>query len=278
MIPAHSGERSGFGAMPPFRPDSSEDSLFLPRYGHVERSLSHPGAGKLGRCRMIIRASGRSALIGTAGLLVLLASPVTAATDSDDSAPDSRSGSTVSAVTHRADRHASHHRRHDVQRKSHAIAAKADDKDADRKAVIADAAPGDNKVLSNIPPSIANANAQMLLAGVQLSAAAAIPSGSDVPTGALDSQTNAKSDSEALMAAADQLNDADKTLQETTAAPAPAATSSSQAAPGSTPPATAAVTMTSESSTWNQTSLIGKIFIGFGALLTMASAARMFIG
>jgi hypothetical protein len=33
----------------------------------------------------------------------------------------------------------------------------------------------------------------------------------------------------------------------------------------------------SESSTWDQTSLIGKIFIGFGALLTMASAARMFM-
>jgi hypothetical protein len=35
--------------------------------------------------------------------------------------------------------------------------------------------------------------------------------------------------------------------------------------------------MTNESSIWDQTSLIGKIFIGFGALLTMASAARMFI-
>ena len=32
-----------------------------------------------------------------------------------------------------------------------------------------------------------------------------------------------------------------------------------------------------ENSTWDQTSLIGKIFIGFGALLTMASAARMFM-
>jgi hypothetical protein len=32
-----------------------------------------------------------------------------------------------------------------------------------------------------------------------------------------------------------------------------------------------------DSSTWDQTSLIGKIFIGFGALLTMASAARMFM-
>jgi hypothetical protein len=33
-----------------------------------------------------------------------------------------------------------------------------------------------------------------------------------------------------------------------------------------------------ENSAWEQTSLIGKIFIGFGALLTMASAARMLIG
>ena len=32
-----------------------------------------------------------------------------------------------------------------------------------------------------------------------------------------------------------------------------------------------------DSSTWDKTSLIGKIFIAFGALLTMASAARMFM-
>ena len=31
------------------------------------------------------------------------------------------------------------------------------------------------------------------------------------------------------------------------------------------------------SSIWDETSLIGKIFIGFGALLTIASAARMFM-
>ena len=33
----------------------------------------------------------------------------------------------------------------------------------------------------------------------------------------------------------------------------------------------------SRSGTWDETSLIGKIFIGFGALLTIASAARMFM-
>jgi hypothetical protein len=33
----------------------------------------------------------------------------------------------------------------------------------------------------------------------------------------------------------------------------------------------------SRHATWDETSLIGKIFIGFGALLTIASAARMFM-
>jgi len=33
----------------------------------------------------------------------------------------------------------------------------------------------------------------------------------------------------------------------------------------------------SQSASWDETSLIGKIFIGFGALLTVASAARMFM-
>jgi hypothetical protein len=46
-------------------------------------------------------------------------------------------------------------------------------------------------------------------------------------------------------------------------------------APAAAPAATA--TARRESSTWDQTSLIGKIFIGFGTLLTMASAARMFM-
>jgi hypothetical protein len=218
---------------------------------------------------MISTASRRSAFIVAAGLLVLLANPVTAATDADDSAPDSK----PTAVTHRTSRHAWHHRRHYVHRRSHTIATKADDQEADKKAPDAPPAPADNKASSNIPPSIANANAQMLLAGVQLSAAAVIPSGTDAPATASDKPPNATADSGTFMVAADQLNDVDKTLQES-GAPTTAAASP----PASTPPATAAVTMTSESSTWDQTSLIGKIFIGFGALLTMASAARMFLG
>jgi hypothetical protein len=77
----------------------------------------------------------------------------------------------------------------------------------------------------------------------------------------------AKAGNETLVAASDQLNDVDRTLQESR---------STAAATMNSPPAPAAA-MTGESSVWDETSLIGKIFIGFGALLTMASAARMFI-
>ena len=223
---------------------------------------------------MISTASGRSAFVAAAGLLVLLANPVTAATDADDSAP----GSKPAVVTHRTFRHALHHRRHYVHRRSHAIATKADDNEADRKAPDAAPAPADNKVSSSMPPSIANANAQLLLAGVQLSSAAAIPPGTGIPATPSDNPANATADSRTLMAAADQLNDVDKTLQEGGPSTAGTADASPSTAPISAPPATAAVTMTGESSTWDQTSLIGKIFIGFGALLTMASAARMFLG
>jgi hypothetical protein len=210
---------------------------------------------------MIIKASGRSALILAAGLLALLAGPAKAAADGDDSATNAQSDNTTAApVTHRTSRHAWHHRRHYAHRKLHAIAKADDDRDADNKT--ADAAPDNSKVLPNIPPSIANANAQMLLAGAQISAAAVIPTGTAAPA----TSDNANADRETLVAASDQLNDADRTLQEGSSAAAATANS-----------APAAETMTSESTVWDQTSLIGKIFIGFGALLTMASAARMFI-
>ena len=69
--------------------------------------------------------------------------------------------------------------------------------------------------------------------------------------------------------AADQLNDVDRSLHENTA-PAPTLVMASTDAQA---PAASA----GKESTWDETSLIGKIFIGFGALLTMASAARMFM-
>jgi hypothetical protein len=211
---------------------------------------------------MINKASGHLALGLAAGLLVLLASPVPAATNGDGSAPDATSDKTDAPVTHRTFRHASHHRKSYAHHKLHGIALKTD---TDKRPAVADATPDGNKALPGIPPSIANANAQMLLAGAQINAAAAIPAGTDVPAGVADDPANTSADNRTFMVAADQLNDVDRTLQEA---------GSTAAATVSSPPAT---TMTGESSVWDQTSLIGKIFIGFGALLTMASAARMFI-
>jgi hypothetical protein len=218
---------------------------------------------------MIIKASGRSALILAAGLLVLLASPVRAAPAGDDSAAESVNPAAAQASLRKPLRHAWHHRRSYAHRKSHAIAMKADadNKDADKKAVATEAVTDDIKTVPDIPPSIANANAQMLLAGVQISAAAAIPSGTDIPAMATDRPAGTRRDNETILVAADQLNDMDKALHESS--PAPAA--------GVNPPPVPAATMTSENTVWDQTSLIGKVFIGFGALLTMASAARMFM-
>jgi len=208
---------------------------------------------------MIIKASERLALVLAAGLL--FASPVQAATDGDDSTADSKSDSATAPVAQRTFRHASHHRKHYAHHRIHTIAMKSD---ADKKT--ADAIPEDNKALPNIPPSIANANAQMLLANAQINAAAAIPAGSDAPPQASDNRANASTDNGTFMVAADQLSDTDRTLQEGSSTPAQAPSS---------PPAEA--TTTGESTALDRTSLIGKIFIGFGALLTMASAARMFI-
>jgi hypothetical protein len=234
--------------------------FFCPAADMAGGLFLRPGLAKRGDCRMIIKASERLALVLAAGLL--LASSVQAATVGDDSAADSKSDSAAAPVAHRTFRHASHHRKHYAHHRPHVIAANTD---ADRKAT--DATPDDTKVLPNIPPSIANANAQMLFANAQMKAAAAIPAGSDVlPAQASGNQAKASTDNGTFMVAADQLNDADRGLQEGSSTPTTAVSS---------PPAPATA-ITGESTALDQTSLIGKIFIGFGALLTMASAARMF--
>ena len=74
------------------------------------------------------------------------------------------------------------------------------------------------------------------------------------------------------LVAADQLNDVDRALSEDKSeekpAPAPTVAMATAQAPAA---------VSSDDFTWDQTSLIGKIFIAFGGLLTMASAARMFM-
>jgi hypothetical protein len=82
-----------------------------------------------------------------------------------------------------------------------------------------------------------------------------------------DSEASLRGDDGTMLVAADQLNDVDRSLRE-----------GSPAKPVSAnPPPAPVAAVSGKDSAWDKTSLIGKIFIGFGALLTMASAARMFM-
>ena len=70
----------------------------------------------------------------------------------------------------------------------------------------------------------------------------------------------------AKMVSADQLNEMDRAL-----------TPEKPVVRISRPTAEARVVIASDHSVWTETSLIGKVFMAFGGLLTMASAVRMFV-
>jgi hypothetical protein len=80
---------------------------------------------------------------------------------------------------------------------------------------------------------------------------------------------------ETQIVAADQLNDVDRALQE---GQPPAANTTTADAPAEPTAQAAPIALSrNDGSSWDQASLIGKIFIAFGGLLTAASAARMFM-
>jgi hypothetical protein len=227
---------------------------------------------------MIVKASGRSALILATGLLVCFAGPSQAA-GATDPAASATAGAPI--ALNKYVKHTAHHGKKLAQRKSSKVASKPS---TDTKATIDVAADdGDNSSTiqpSEIPPAVANANAQLASADTPNDAAKAMAArASSIVQAATDGQANPQpaanaAQDNAQVVSADQLNDVDRSLHESAAAATPVAMASADA-PAATTPAPA--TASNESSTWDQTSLIGKIFIGFGALLTMASAARMFM-
>ena len=211
---------------------------------------------------MRFKASGRSVLIVATGFFVFSAGPSAATVGADDASASSKSATAAGAPTlHKNLRHGWRQREIHAYRRSHRLALKLD---TETKATTADVADG-NEALSDIPPSVANANAQ--LRPPPGDNAEPAPPRAD---GVAQDPANAKSDD--AIVAADQLNDVDRALQE--GGNAPAALSAMASANPPPEPVNAAPR---KSSLWEQTSLIGKIFIGFGALLTMASAARMFM-
>ena len=131
--------------------------------------------------------------------------------------------------------------------------------------------------LPAMPDWVANANAQMTAADTAPAdsargmSAAMSEKANTVLQAAADKPADAEAPADTAVVAPDQLNDVDRALQET-----PAAAQSVVLASTSRPAAESAVqAANSDSSTLDRTSLIGKILIAFGALLTVASAARM---
>ena len=208
---------------------------------------------------MTIRACGRSALILATGLLVCFAAPSLAAAKANDAAASARAEAAGAPVSlHKSARSGSRHWKKYAHRRSGKVALKsADDKKAD--------ASDDGDRASAIPPSVANANAELTSDTPTGNAARAMSArASDIPQAAPDQPAGAQPAADTRLVAADQLNDVDRALQNPSPPNRPAATMAMAA-------------NATDNSAWDQTSLIGKIFIGFGALLTMASAARMFM-
>jgi hypothetical protein len=165
------------------------------------------------------------------------------------------------------------HAKSNAHRKSSKLAVRSSPTE---KAAAPDVADNDRGGPTAIPPWVANANAQWASADTPTGNAEAMSArANEILQTTPANATDAPPAAEAQVISADQLNDVDRALQETTR-PAPTLAMASAETPAA-PAAPVTAASSNESSTWDQTSLIGKIFIGFGALLTMASAARMFI-
>jgi hypothetical protein len=122
-----------------------------------------------------------------------------------------------------------------------------------------------------LPPSVANARAELTSnTPEQPLAAQDAPIDSSTLTEADKTATTGIAPSGVQITTSDQLNDMDRDAATPAASPAPATVALAQI---SQP----AIASAGEESAWSSASLIGKIFIAFGVMLTLASAARMII-
>ncbi|WP_367116408.1 hypothetical protein [Bradyrhizobium sp.] len=216
-----------------------------------------------------------------AGLLCCFGGASLAATTNTGASAHSDEASKPAEVR----KHVRHKRLH-THRRSSRTALKSSDHKADmvnqgaRKnaanEVASDTAPASNAM----PSGFANARAEIASADTAAAAAA-----SAMTARAADNKQAAAEDTQIQPVAGiaadnqtvspDQLNEVDRALHEESQ---PAAPRTVVAAVDTQPrPVPVMAAATADSSSLDQTSLIGKIFIGFGALLTLASAARMFM-
>ena len=235
---------------------------------------------------MTIKASGRAALIIAAGFFVWFSGPVQAAEETDGGGAASQTeavaGPPVALGKFRKVRHwkhASSHRK-PVKVASRVLVGRSQSSTSAKKKTV-DLVPNDDDAASSLPASVANARAQLANADGSADNATALTSQARdrlqlMAASQPDPAPAQTAPADAALVAADQLNEVDRVLSE--AKPdekardkAPAATPAMSVAQA---PAVAAST---DDSSWGQASLIGKIFIAFGGLLTLASAARMFM-
>ncbi|MEA2895003.1 MAG: hypothetical protein QOJ84_618 [Bradyrhizobium sp.] len=234
---------------------------------------------------MNIKASGRSALIIAAGFWVCVASPLQAAEDADGGATAANTESVAGppVALNKFAKKSRPWKRVSSQRKPVKVASKASAENVKpsrtKKALEVDAAMQDDDNQSAIPPSVANANAQLAAADLPADTNSVSSKASNMlrtmaarQGDSADPQAPAAATNTELVSA-DQLNEVDRALSDSKSDDrdkAPAATLAMAVAQ-------APVMASTDDSTWGQTSLIGKIFIAFGGLLTLASAARMFM-
>ncbi len=225
---------------------------------------------------MTIKTSARPVLILATGLFACFAGPSPVAAGADDKAvADSKSASTESGrgaeelvAVKKYAKHGSRHWKRHAHRTSGKVALKSSPAS---KADATDVAAADGGVSTAIPPSVANANAQLAAADTLDGNARAMSArANDILQAAADKPVDAQQPAaEAPVVPPDALNDVDRTLPASDP-PAPTMATAAADAP--------AVESRDDSSSSDRTSLIGKIFMACGGLLTLASAARMFMG
>lgn len=222
----------------------------------------------------MIKASGRAALILAAGLFLLLGGVAQAepsSTGKSDSA--GKQADTTKPSKHR------HESRRSGDGKTAQKSGKADKQDTAAKAdeaKLENKAGNDVPASSQMPPEVANANAQLAATDTPTAAAASAMTGranENVQAAADDTTNGAAPSAEPQVVAPDQLNDVDRALQQDNPPAQRAVIAATEAQPRPAP----VMASSHQSSAWDQSSLIGKIFIGVGTLLTLVSAARMFM-
>ncbi|WP_426424702.1 hypothetical protein [Bradyrhizobium genosp. A] len=220
----------------------------------------------------MMKASGRAALVVLAGLLLLFGASAQAAPSSAASTgPD---GASKQADAGKQRRHASH--RHTGSKTAQKSDDKANKTDATPQADEAKdeaKASTDVPASSQMPPDVANANAQLAAADTPPAAAASAMTGRANDNVQAAADNGAAPNSENQVVAPDQLNDLDRALQQDNPPAQKAVVAATDAQPRPAP----VMASSQPNSAWDQSSLIGKIFIGVGTLLTLASAARMFM-